>query len=160
MGHGGVVMDTGTAVTRLPVAAYTSFLDAFIAQTTNLTLPASNFLIPMDDVGTFCFAFAPTSSGLSLIGNIQQEGIQILFDSANGLMGFGLNVIQVVDPEIQVMDEVVDDPDVEENLVAVEEMVRIIARIVAPAEKEAGTVATAIKQEARNTAMEQLTTAS
>ncbi|GJS57897.1 cyclin-dependent kinase F-1 [Tanacetum coccineum] len=37
---------------------------------------------------------------------------------------------------------------------------RIIARIVAPAEKEAGTVATATKQEARNTAMEQLTTAS
>ncbi|GJX41156.1 polypyrimidine tract-binding protein homolog 1 isoform X1 [Tanacetum coccineum] len=62
--------------------------------------------------------------------------------------------IQVVDPEIQVMDEAVDDPDVEENLVAVE------ARIVAPAEKEAGTVATTIKQEARNTAMEQLTTAS
>ncbi|GKC32462.1 hypothetical protein Tco_1039756 [Tanacetum coccineum] len=62
--------------------------------------------------------------------------------------------IQVVDPEIQVMDEAVDDPDVEENLVAVE------ARIVAPAEKEAGTVATAIKQEARNTAMEQLTTSS
>ncbi|GKA17621.1 hypothetical protein Tco_0697458, partial [Tanacetum coccineum] len=28
--------------------------------------------------------------------------------------------IQVVDPEIQVMDEAVDDPDVEENLVAVE----------------------------------------
>ncbi|GKC20014.1 hypothetical protein Tco_1022164 [Tanacetum coccineum] len=32
--------------------------------------------------------------------------------------------------------------------------------IVAPAEKEAGTAATATKQEARNTAMEQLTTAS
>ena len=84
MGHGGVVMDTGTAVTRLPKAAYTTFRDAFIAQTTNLprarpvsifdtcynlngfvqvrvptisfyftggpilTLPASNFLIPMD----------------------------------------------------------------------------------------------------------------
>ncbi|GJZ51466.1 hypothetical protein Tco_0605981 [Tanacetum coccineum] len=34
------------------------------------------------------------------------------------------------------------------------------ARIVAPAEKEAGTDATATYQEARNTAMEQLTTAS
>ncbi|GKE42715.1 hypothetical protein Tco_1469999 [Tanacetum coccineum] len=70
--------------------------------------------------------------------------------------------IQVVDPEIQVMDEAVDDPDVEENLVAVEEMVSDFKiyctcliyldllhyknhRIVAPAEKEAGTVATAIK---------------
>nr|XP_043618456.1 protein ASPARTIC PROTEASE IN GUARD CELL 2 [Erigeron canadensis] len=128
MGHGGVVMDTGTAVTRLPNEAYTSFRDAFIAQTTNLprarpntifdtcynlngfvtvrvptvsfyfsggpilTLPAGNFLIPVDDVGTFCFAFAPTSSGLSIIGNIQQEGIQISFDSVNGRMGFGPNI--------------------------------------------------------------------
>ncbi|GKB09591.1 FAR1-related sequence 5-like protein [Tanacetum coccineum] len=35
-----------------------------------------------------------------------------------------------------------------------------LCMIVAPAEKEAGTAATATKQEARNTAMEQLTTAS
>ncbi|MFS7982941.1 putative nepenthesin [Helianthus anomalus] len=128
MGHGGVVMDTGTAVTRLPTVAYTTFRDAFISQTTNLprappvsmfdtcydlngfvtvqvptvsfyftggpvlTLPARNYLIPVNDVGTFCFAFAPTSSGLSIIGNIQQEGIQISFDSTNGRMGFGPNV--------------------------------------------------------------------
>ncbi|KAK1441636.1 hypothetical protein QVD17_07683 [Tagetes erecta] len=128
MGHGGVVMDTGTAVTRLPTVAYNAFRDAFIAQTTSLpraravtifdtcydlngfvtvqvptvsfyfsggpalTLPAMNYLIPVDDVGTFCFAFAPTSSGLSIIGNIQQEGIQISFDSTNGIMGFGPNV--------------------------------------------------------------------
>ncbi|KAI3762060.1 hypothetical protein L1987_52483 [Smallanthus sonchifolius] len=128
MGHGGVVMDTGTAVTRLPTAAYTTFRDAFLAQTTNLprarpnsifdtcydlngfytvqvptvsfyfnggpvlTLPARNYLIPVNDVGTFCFAFAPTSSGLSIIGNIQQEGIQISVDSTNGLIGFGPNV--------------------------------------------------------------------
>ncbi|KAM0062713.1 putative nepenthesin [Helianthus debilis subsp. tardiflorus] len=128
MGHGGVVMDTGTAVTRLPTAAYTTFRDAFISQTTNLprappvsmfdtcydlngfvtvqvptvsfyftggpvlTLPARNYLIPVNDVGTFCFAFAPTSSGLSIIGNIQQEGIQISFDSTNERMGFGPNV--------------------------------------------------------------------
>ncbi|XP_071711764.1 protein ASPARTIC PROTEASE IN GUARD CELL 2-like [Rutidosis leptorrhynchoides] len=128
MGHGGVVMDTGTAVTRLPTVAYTTFRDAFVAQTTSLpraepvsifdtcynlngfvtvrvptvsfifsggpalTLPANNFLIPVDDMGTFCFAFAPTSSGLSIIGNIQQEGIQISFDSANGVVGFGPNL--------------------------------------------------------------------
>ncbi|KAD6796714.1 hypothetical protein E3N88_07610 [Mikania micrantha] len=128
MGHGGVVMDTGTAVTRLPTVAYTTFRDAFIDQTTNLprarpvsifdtcynldgfvavqvptvsfyftggpvlTLPARNYLIPVDDMGTFCFAFAPTSAGLSIIGNIQQEGIQISFDSTNGLVGFGPNV--------------------------------------------------------------------
>ncbi|KAG4984686.1 protein ASPARTIC PROTEASE IN GUARD CELL 2-like [Glycine soja] len=128
LGDGGVVMDTGTAVTRLPTVAYEAFRDGFIAQTTNLprasgvsifdtcydlfgfvsvrvptvsfyfsggpilTLPARNFLIPVDDVGTFCFAFAPSSSGLSIIGNIQQEGIQISVDGANGFVGFGPNV--------------------------------------------------------------------
>lgn len=124
---GGVVIDTGTAVTRFPVMAYEALRDAFIAGTAGLprasgvsifdtcydlsgfevvlvptvsfyfsggpvlTLPARNFLIPMDDVGIFCFAFAPSSSGLSIIGNIQQEGIQVTFDGANGFVGFGPN---------------------------------------------------------------------
>lgn len=128
LGNGGVVMDTGTAVTRFPTAAYVAFRDAFIAETASLprapgvsifdtcynlngfvavrvptvsfyfsggpilTLPARNFLIPVDEVGTFCFAFAPSPSGLSIIGNIQQEGIQISIDGANGFVGFGPNV--------------------------------------------------------------------
>ncbi|KAK8624675.1 hypothetical protein V6N13_089564 [Hibiscus sabdariffa] len=128
LGYGGVVMDTGTAVTRFPTSAYNAFRDAFVTQTTNLprssrvsifdtcynlsgfisvrvptvsfyfsggpilTLPARNFLIPVDDIGTFCFAFAASGSGLSIIGNIQQEGIQISFDGANGFVGFGPNV--------------------------------------------------------------------
>lgn len=57
-----------------------------------LTLPARNFLIPVNQAGTFCFAFAPSPSGLSILGNIQQEGIQISFDGANGFVGFGPNV--------------------------------------------------------------------
>ncbi|XP_022945579.1 protein ASPARTIC PROTEASE IN GUARD CELL 2-like [Cucurbita moschata] len=127
-GTNGVVMDTGTAVTRLPTAAYVAFRDSFTAQTSNLprapgvsifdtcynlngfesvrvptvsfyfsdgpvlTLPANNFLIPVDSAGTFCFAFAPSPSGLSIIGNIQQGGIQISFDGANGFVGFGPNI--------------------------------------------------------------------
>ncbi|KAE8677870.1 Protein ASPARTIC PROTEASE IN GUARD CELL 2 [Hibiscus syriacus] len=128
LGYGGVVMDTGTAVTRFPASAYNAFRNAFISQTSNLpratgvsifdtcynlsgfvsvrvptisfyfssgptlTLPARNFLIPVDDMGTFCFAFASSDSGISIIGNIQQEGIQISFDGANGFVGFGPNV--------------------------------------------------------------------
>ncbi|CDY25371.1 BnaA05g19130D [Brassica napus] len=127
-GDGGVVMDTGTAVTRLPTAAYAAFRDGFKAQTANLprasgvsifdtcydlsgfvsvrvptvsfyftegpvlTLPARNFLMPVDDSGTYCFAFAASPTGLSIIGNIQQEGIQVSFDGANGFVGFGPNV--------------------------------------------------------------------
>ncbi|CAN8258707.1 unnamed protein product [Cochlearia groenlandica] len=127
-GDGGVVMDTGTAVTRLPTAAYAAFRDGFLSQTANLprasgvsifdtcydlsgfvsvrvptvsfyftegpvlTLPAKNFLMPVDDSGTYCFAFAAAPTGLSIIGNIQQEGIQVSFDGANGFVGFGPNV--------------------------------------------------------------------
>lgn len=127
LGDGGTVMDTGTAVTRFPNAAYQALRDAFIAGTVRLpraagvsifdtcydlsgfelvrvptvsfyfssgpvlTLPANNILIPVNLVGTFCFAFAASSSGLSIIGNIQQEGIQITFDAANGFVGFGPN---------------------------------------------------------------------
>ncbi|KAJ4785182.1 Eukaryotic aspartyl protease family protein [Rhynchospora pubera] len=126
-GYGGVVMDTGTAVTRLPQQAYSTLRDGFIAAAVGLprtsgvsifdtcydlngyssvrvptvsfyftegailTLPARNFLIPVDSSGTFCFAFAPSPTGLSIMGNIQQEGIQITFDVANGFVGFGPN---------------------------------------------------------------------
>ncbi|KAK4483013.1 hypothetical protein RD792_010189 [Penstemon davidsonii] len=128
LGDGGVVIDTGTAVTRLPTTAYVAFRDMFMTETANLprapglsifdtcydlngfvtvrvptvsfflsggpilTLPARNFLIPVDERGTFCFAFAPSPTGLSIIGNIQQEGIQISFDGANGYVGFGPNI--------------------------------------------------------------------
>ncbi|PHT48035.1 hypothetical protein CQW23_12243 [Capsicum baccatum] len=127
-GDGGVIIDTGTAVTRLPAAAYLAFRDAFAAETASLprapamsifdtcydlngfvtvrvptvsfflmggpilTLPARNFLIPVDGKGTFCFAFAPSPTRLSIIGNIQQEGIQISIDGANGFVGFGPNI--------------------------------------------------------------------
>ncbi|KAJ3692949.1 hypothetical protein LUZ60_012044 [Juncus effusus] len=54
-----------------------------------LTLPARNFLIPVDNLGTYCFAFASSPSRLSILGNIQQEGIRVTFDAANGFVGFG-----------------------------------------------------------------------
>ncbi|KAF0891116.1 hypothetical protein E2562_005191 [Oryza meyeriana var. granulata] len=125
-GDGGVVMDTGTAVTRLPQEAYAALRDAFAGavgglprapavslldtcydlsgytsvrvptvsfyfdQGAVLTLPARNLLVEVGG-GVYCLAFAPSSSGLSILGNIQQEGIQITVDSANGFVGFGPN---------------------------------------------------------------------
>ncbi|KAK3220428.1 hypothetical protein Dsin_014398 [Dipteronia sinensis] len=56
-----------------------------------LTLASYGFLIPEDGVETVCFAFAPSASGLSIIGNIQQTGIQISIDEARGYIGFGPN---------------------------------------------------------------------
>ncbi|KAH0904251.1 hypothetical protein HID58_043754 [Brassica napus] len=127
-GAGGVILDCGTAVTRLQTQAYNSLRDAFVKLTANLKkgtssislfdtcydfsslstvkvptvafhftggksidLPAKNYLIPVDDAGTFCFAFAPTSSSLSIIGNVQQQGTRITYDLANNLIGLSAN---------------------------------------------------------------------
>ncbi|KAL2893258.1 Aspartyl protease family protein 2, partial [Bienertia sinuspersici] len=118
MGNGGIILDSGTSVTRLNRPAYIALRNAFRAGAHSLkstsgfslfdtcydlsgktevrvptvvmhfkgadvALPANNYLIPVDTSGRFCFAFAGTMSGLSIIGNIQQQGIRISFDVEN-----------------------------------------------------------------------------
>ncbi|XP_043698268.1 aspartyl protease family protein 2-like [Telopea speciosissima] len=125
-GNGGVIIDSGTSVTRLTRPAYIALRDAFLAGAqlkrapgfsmfdtcydlsgksvvkvptvvihfgggANLALPAANYLIPVDTNGTFCFAFAGTTSGLSIIGNIQQQGFRVVFDGAGSRIGFSPN---------------------------------------------------------------------
>ncbi|GLT44162.1 hypothetical protein SLA2020_180760 [Shorea laevis] len=123
-GNGGIIVDCGTAITRLQTQAYNSLRDAFVKLTQHLPstngvalfdtcydlssktrvtvptvafhfsggqsldLPAKNYLIPVDSAGTFCFAFAPTSSSLSIIGNVQQQGTRVTFDLGNNRVGF------------------------------------------------------------------------
>ncbi|CAN6819878.1 unnamed protein product [Brassica oleracea] len=127
-GAGGVILDCGTAVTRLQTEAYNALRDAFVRLAKDfknatssislfdtcydfssmssvnvptvafhftggksIDLPAKNYLIPIDDAGTFCFAFAPTSSELSIIGNVQQQGTRITYDLENNLIGLSAN---------------------------------------------------------------------
>ncbi|KAG0492771.1 hypothetical protein HPP92_006169 [Vanilla planifolia] len=126
-GAGGVIVDSGTAVTRLQRDAYDALRNAFARGTTDLPpaegvalfdtcydlssrtsvevptvslrfdggkelkLPATNYLIPVDSEGTFCLAFAPTSSSLSIIGNVQQQGTRVAFDLDKALVGFVAN---------------------------------------------------------------------
>ncbi|KAK1322530.1 Protein ASPARTIC PROTEASE IN GUARD CELL 1 [Acorus calamus] len=127
-GEGGVIVDSGTAVTRLQTEAYGALRDAFKRGTKglpaaegvalfdtcydlsgresvevptvafhfpggkSLPLPAKNYLIPVNSDGTFCFAFAPTGTGgLSIIGNVQQQGTRVSFDRANSLVSFSPN---------------------------------------------------------------------
>lgn len=126
-GSGGVIVDCGTAITRLQTQAYNSLRDSFVKLTGHLKptsgvalfdtcydmsgqtsvkvptvslhfaggkaldLKASNYLIPVDSSGTFCFAFAPTSSPMSIIGNVQQQGTRVSFDLANNRVGFSPN---------------------------------------------------------------------
>lgn len=122
-GDGGVIVDSGTSVTRLTRPAYIALRNAFRIGARDLkrapdfslfdtcfdlsgktevkvptvvlhfrgadvSLPASNYLIPVDSDGTFCFAFAGTMSGLSIIGNIQQQGFRVVFDLAGSRLGF------------------------------------------------------------------------
>lgn len=123
-GNGGVIIDSGTSVTRLVRPAYVALRDAFAAGAAGLrkaagfslfdtcydlsgltevkvptlvlhfgrgadvSLPAENYLIPVNTQGVFCFAFAGTANGLSIIGNIQQQGFRVVFDSAGGRVGF------------------------------------------------------------------------
>ncbi|KAL6190279.1 hypothetical protein ACLB2K_036677 [Fragaria x ananassa] len=122
-GNGGIIIDSGTAVTRLQTETYDALRSAFVNMTQGLEstsgvalfdacydlsktesvdvptlsfhfedgkelpLPAKNYLIPVDSQGTFCFAFAPTSGALSIIGNVQQQGTRVSFDIANSVVG-------------------------------------------------------------------------
>lgn len=124
-GRGGVIVDSGTSVTRLSRSVYVTVRDAFRAGTgglkqlaggfslfdtcydlsgksavkvptvamhfaggADLVLPPENYLIPVDTKGTFCFAFAGSDSGVSIIGNIQQQGFRVVFDGDRERMGF------------------------------------------------------------------------
>ncbi|KAF5468992.1 hypothetical protein F2P56_013097 [Juglans regia] len=126
-GNGGIIVDSGTAITRLQTQAYNALRDAFVKLTRNLkstngvslfdtcydlssqtsvqvptvsfrfsggkslSLPAKNYLIPVDSSGTYCLAFAPTSSSLSIIGNVQQQGTRVSYDLANSRVAFSPN---------------------------------------------------------------------
>jgi hypothetical protein len=124
-GRGGVIVDSGTSVTRLARPAYAALRDAFRAAAAGLrlspggfslfdtcydlsglkvvkvptvsmhfaggaeaALPPENYLIPVDSRGTFCFAFAGTDGGVSIIGNIQQQGFRVVFDGDGQRLGF------------------------------------------------------------------------
>ncbi|KAG7595501.1 Aspartic peptidase domain superfamily [Arabidopsis suecica] len=123
IGNGGVIIDSGTSVTRLIRPAYIAMRDAFRVGAKTLkrapdfslfdtcfdlsnmnevkvptvvlhfrgadvSLPATNYLIPVDTNGKFCFAFAGTMGGLSIIGNIQQQGFRVVYDLASSRVGF------------------------------------------------------------------------
>ncbi|KAL8167239.1 LOW QUALITY PROTEIN: hypothetical protein V2J09_008738 [Rumex salicifolius] len=126
-GNGGVIIDSGTAITRLQTEVYDALRDAFAKGTDHLpsaegvalfdtcydlssmssvevpsvalhfpalkavSLPAKNYMIPVDDAGTFCLAFAPTTSSPSIIGNVQQQGTRVTLDLANSLVSFASN---------------------------------------------------------------------
>uniref|UniRef100_A0A0V0I465 Peptidase A1 domain-containing protein n=1 Tax=Solanum chacoense TaxID=4108 RepID=A0A0V0I465_SOLCH len=122
-GNGGVIVDSGTSVTRLTRPGYIAVRDAFRLGAKDLkrapnfslfdtcydlsgktqakvptlvlhfagadvALPAANYMIPVNSEGRYCFGFAGTNGGLSIIGNIQQQGFRVVFDLAGSRLGF------------------------------------------------------------------------
>nr|ABR16474.1 unknown [Picea sitchensis] len=87
--EGVSIFDTCYDLSGLPLVNVPTVVFHF-SNGASLILPAKNYMIPMDFMGTFCFAFAPATSDLSIMGNIQQQGIRVSFDTANSLVGFAL----------------------------------------------------------------------
>ncbi|PHT35833.1 hypothetical protein CQW23_23533 [Capsicum baccatum] len=122
-GNGGVIVDSGTSVTRLTQPGYVAVRDAFRLGTKDLirapdfslfdtcfdlsgkakvkvptvvlhfagadvALPAANYMIPVNGEGRYCFGFAGANNGLSIIGNIQQQGFRVVFDLVGNRLGF------------------------------------------------------------------------
>ncbi|KAL0000301.1 hypothetical protein SO802_019903 [Lithocarpus litseifolius] len=73
-GDGGVIIDLGTISDIGEVS---------------LVIPPRNFLVAVNNMGTACFAFAPSPASFSIIGNIQQKQIKISYDTVSRTLGFG-----------------------------------------------------------------------
>nr|CAD1824190.1 unnamed protein product [Ananas comosus var. bracteatus] len=114
-GRGGAIVDSGTSVTRLARAAYAAVRDAFragaaaglggeaaevaggfslfdtcydLAGRDEVRVPTVALHLAGGAQGTFCFAFAGTDSGVSILGNIQQQGFRVVFDGDRDRLGF------------------------------------------------------------------------
>ena len=67
-----------------------SIISFYFSSGTLLNIPPNNFLI-FADRAISCLPFSSSSSDLSIIGNVQQEQIQITIDKARFSAGFGSN---------------------------------------------------------------------
>ncbi|XP_051115823.1 protein ASPARTIC PROTEASE IN GUARD CELL 1-like [Andrographis paniculata] len=126
-GWGGVIVDSGTSVTRFHPETYAVIRDAFRSMAAHLppaagvalfdtcydfsrmktadvptfgfefsngqklSLPARNYLVPVDHGGRFCFAVAETTGPTAIIGNVQQQGTRVTYDLVNRVIGFSQN---------------------------------------------------------------------
>uniref|UniRef100_A0A0E0JNC6 Peptidase A1 domain-containing protein n=1 Tax=Oryza punctata TaxID=4537 RepID=A0A0E0JNC6_ORYPU len=134
-GRGGVVVDSGTAISRFARDAYAALRDAFDARAhaagmrklageysvfdacydlrgrpaasappivlhfaggADMALPPENYFLPMDGgrrrASSYrCLGFEAADDGLSVIGNVQQQGFRVVFDVEKERIGFAPN---------------------------------------------------------------------
>ncbi|XP_052133925.1 aspartyl protease family protein 2-like [Oryza glaberrima] len=134
-GRGGVVVDSGTAISRFARDAYAALRDAFDARAraagmrrlagehsvfdacydlrgrpaasaplivlhfaggADMALPPENYFLPVDGgrrrAASYrrCLGFEAADDGLSVIGNVQQQGFRVVFDVEKERIGFAL----------------------------------------------------------------------
>lgn len=53
--------------------------------------PSKNYLVLVNGAGTYCLAFAAASGAVSVIGNVQQQGVRVSFDTAKNAVVFSSN---------------------------------------------------------------------
>ncbi|EAZ13356.1 hypothetical protein OsJ_03278 [Oryza sativa Japonica Group] len=132
-GRGGVVVDSGTAISRFARDAYAALRDAFDARAraagmrrlagehsvfdacydlrgrpaasaplivlhfaggADMALPPENYFLPVDGgrrrAASYrrCLGFEAADDGLSVIGNVQQQGFRVVFDVEKERIGF------------------------------------------------------------------------
>ncbi|XP_020197720.1 aspartyl protease family protein 2-like [Aegilops tauschii subsp. strangulata] len=126
-GRGGVVVDSGTSISRLPRDAYAALRDAFDARAAaagmrrlargisvfdacyelrgasvpavtlhfaggaDVALPPENYFIPEQGGRYHCLALEATDDGLSVVGNVLQQGFRVVFDVEKERVGFAPN---------------------------------------------------------------------
>ncbi|XP_040383195.1 aspartyl protease family protein 2-like [Oryza brachyantha] len=133
-GRGGVVVDSGTAISRFSTDAYAALRDAFDAHAAaagmrrlawdysvfdacydlrgrpaasappillhfaggaDMALPPENYFLPVNGGKRRpyyrCLGLEAADDGLSVIGNVQQQGFRVVFDVERGRVGFAPN---------------------------------------------------------------------
>ncbi|KAG6553365.1 hypothetical protein Mapa_005100 [Marchantia paleacea] len=60
-----------------------------IFQDESWDLPKVNAFVPVDEVGQiWCLAVIPTNQGIQIIGNLQQQNFQVIYDQPNARLGW------------------------------------------------------------------------
>ncbi|KAI3947352.1 hypothetical protein MKW92_015441 [Papaver armeniacum] len=104
----GIVVDSGTSLSWFPASVYEAVRDSFRDAALQLEvilhfggddeaaveLKAENVLFnyPWIDANVYCLAFGPSLyKGLAILGNVQQQGIRVVFDNVASVIGFDPN---------------------------------------------------------------------
>nr|XP_027126269.1 protein ASPARTIC PROTEASE IN GUARD CELL 1-like [Coffea arabica] len=87
---GLVKFDTCYDLSSEPTDGYPTMSFEFHGSKT-LSLRPANYLVRVDSRGKHCLAFTSTSERVSIIGNIQQQGMRVTYDLTNMVIGFSPN---------------------------------------------------------------------